>query len=219
MLNRIYLIGESYGGHFSTALGAKILANNTANQFKFKGLVITDGLVDTYHQLRWWAQYAYAAGLVDSITSSWYKNLQIQMSQAILDGNPYLMREINLKIINGLSAAGGGFQTINHRLYAGDSSPAALDSWLLNETVKELLHVDPTSSYNGCVDSVQQNLIPDRMVSFADNLTYILNHNDIKVLIWHGQDDFLINTPGVMSYIKILVEWKGLQDHYRAKKV
>ena len=214
----LYLIGESYGGHFSSALGAKILSNITVNKFNFKGLVISDGLLDMVNQMGSSAQLAYAAGLIDPITKSKYAGVQLQAAQTYAAGDVARARDLVTQAFAGLIAKGGNFIKNDYRRYEEDTSRADLEKWLLNDTIKELLHVDPTSTYAGCVDFAQENFKDDAYVSFTSNLTYILNNGDIKVLIWEGQDDWIINTPGVMNYLRSLTDWQGYQEFRSAKK-
>jgi len=39
----------------------------------------------------------------------------------------------------------------------------------------------------------------------------------IKVLIYNGQDDFVVNTPGVLTYINGM-NWEGLPQWKRTSK-
>ena len=217
----LYIVGESYGGHFAPAVAAKIVSNITQNQIKLAGVAIGDGLVDTIGQIGWWAQYSYAAGLIDAVTRDQYKALQNQMYMYISNDQYDLASAAMDEILGGLITEGGGFMAINFRLYEGTSELYDLSVWLANQTVKALLHVDPTAEYNGCESGVSSAFTRDLISSFAENLTYVMNYQGgaIKTLIYQGQDDMLINTPGAMSYIQRLSDWIGLPSYNSAKRV
>lgn len=55
----------------------------------------------------------------------------------------------------------------------------------------------------------------DVTVSYSDNLIYCLRQ--LKVLIYNGQFDFVVNTAGVLQHLNSL-NWNGLNNWKRARK-
>lgn len=55
----------------------------------------------------------------------------------------------------------------------------------------------------------------DVTASYASDLVIALKN--IKVLIYNGQDDVVVNTPGVMQYLNSL-NWDGIAAWKRTKK-
>lgn len=50
----------------------------------------------------------------------------------------------------------------------------------------------------------------DMFKSYADNLEYVIKTGK-RVLIYNGQNDFIVNTAGVITYLQSL-EWPGVRD-------
>jgi len=46
-------------------------------------------------------------------------------------------------------------------------------------------------------------------------LPYVIEH--IKVLLYNGQDDIIVNTPAAESWIKT-IDWDGINDYLEADK-
>jgi carboxypeptidase C (cathepsin A) len=85
--------------------------------------------------------------------------------------------------------------------------------------VKQYLGADPDVNWLGCVESVYSDYFEDISQSYAPNVTYILSQSvyPIKVMIYNGQDDIIVNTPGVETYIRGL-KWTGLPFFLASKK-
>lgn len=71
-------------------------------------------------------------------------------------------------------------------------------------------------SFNDFNTKVQTALIPDIMRSYAHLMPKILEH--IRVLLWNGQDDLIVNTPQAETWIKN-IDWPGKQGYYEADKI
>lgn len=52
--------------------------------------------------------------------------------------------------------------------------------------------------------------------SYAGSVVNILKKN-VRVMIYNGQDDFVVNTPGVLNYLNNL-NWIGILEWKKAKK-
>lgn len=50
----------------------------------------------------------------------------------------------------------------------------------------------------------------DLSMSFKMNLQRLLNY-DVKTLIYNGQNDFIVNTAGVLTYMNTL-QWKYAKE-------
>jgi len=85
--------------------------------------------------------------------------------------------------------------------------------------VKEILGADPNVEWTGCVGIVYSDFFNDISQSYASNVTYILTQKvyNIKVLLYNGQDDVIVNTAGVQLYIRNL-KWIGLPKFLTAPK-
>jgi carboxypeptidase C (cathepsin A) len=101
--------------------------------------------------------------------------------------------------------------TYNFRQYGdGDFSFATV----LNNSRTELgipqdIYYVPGS--DGIYDAFQADITK----SYADKVVNLLRR--IKVLIYNGQDDFVVNTPGVLNYLNSL-NWEGVPRWKRTPK-
>jgi len=48
-----------------------------------------------------------------------------------------------------------------------------------------------------------KDFLPDFSLSYRKSLEYVLS-KDIQTLIYNGQNDFIVNTPGVLNYLHAL---------------
>ncbi len=64
-------------------------------------------------------------------------------------------------------------------------------------------------------DQVYNSFHNDITKSYASYITIMLRN--IKVLIYNGQDDFVVNTAGVLQYLNSL-GWEGIAAWKRAKR-
>lgn len=64
-------------------------------------------------------------------------------------------------------------------------------------------------------DAIYTAFSKDVTRSVASDVTFILNQ--IKVLIYNGQNDVVVNTPGVLQYLNSLT-WSNLWQWKRAEK-
>lgn len=64
-------------------------------------------------------------------------------------------------------------------------------------------------------DAIYDAFQADISKSYANKVVDMLRR--IKVLIYNGQDDFVVNTPGVLTYLNSL-NWQGTRNWKRAQK-
>jgi carboxypeptidase C (cathepsin A) len=65
-------------------------------------------------------------------------------------------------------------------------------------------------------DDIYNSFASDISRSYAGDVIYLLR-NRIRVLIYNGQDDFVVNTPGVLNYLNSL-NWDGIPYWKRSRK-
>lgn len=65
-------------------------------------------------------------------------------------------------------------------------------------------------------DDIYNAFAADISRSYAGDVIALLRSNT-RVMIYNGQDDFVVNTPGVLNYINGL-NWVGIPNWKRAKK-
>jgi carboxypeptidase C (cathepsin A) len=80
---------------------------------------------------------------------------------------------------------------------------------------KDALGVPKDLDYLPGSDQVYESFHADIAQSYASDVVIMLRH--IRVLIYNGQDDFVVNTAGVLQYLNSL-GWEGISAWKRAKK-
>lgn len=70
--------------------------------------------------------------------------------------------------------------------------------------------------YHPGSDEVYNSFKGDVGKSYASDVVVALRH--IKVLLYNGQDDYVVNTAGVLQYINSL-GWENINSWKRAKKI
>ena len=82
----------------------------------------------------------------------------------------------------------------------GDYSFNYIGQWLNKASTKETLNVPSFASWVGCNDTMYDYYKADIMTSTVPELAYILSQG-MKVMIYNGQDDLIVNTPGIEAMI------------------
>eukprot|EP00331_Platyophrya_macrostoma_P015225 CAMPEP_0176467018 /NCGR_PEP_ID=MMETSP0127-20121128/38225_1 /TAXON_ID=938130 /ORGANISM="Platyophrya macrostoma, Strain WH" /LENGTH=462 /DNA_ID=CAMNT_0017860271 /DNA_START=21 /DNA_END=1409 /DNA_ORIENTATION=- len=207
-LQPLYVFGESYGGHYGPAVVSRLIANNNNTNINITGLGIVDGWVNPYYQATAYAEYAYAAGLIDPYTRDQMMKAEEKVKEAFFNQEHAQVASLWGQVtdfINGLN-----LNVYNYRMYTDTDSlgsPYAL--WLNNNTIKQGLGVDSSVYYNDCVD-MHGSFDVDLGTSFNSKMEYILSSTSpaVKVLVMNGADDFIVNSAGVERYIRTL-NWPG----------
>ena len=105
----------------------------------------------------------------------------------------------------------GGMNNYNFRQYSyGDESFA--DFLQKN---KASLGVPSNIDYHPGSDEVYNSFKKDVGKSYASDIVILLRH--IRVLLYNGQDDYVVNTAGVLQYLNSL-GWENIASWKRAKK-
>lgn len=106
----------------------------------------------------------------------------------------------------------GGMSTYNFRQYGEmDMSFATF----LNNS-KSNFGVPPDVYYVPGNENIYDAFALDISRSYAGDIVNLLK-NQIRVLVYNGQDDFVVNTPGVLSYLNGL-NWQYTSNWKRSKK-
>ncbi|CAG9333384.1 unnamed protein product [Blepharisma stoltei] len=218
-LNRdIYFFGESYGGHWVPGIAYKILSENQSPnpQFKFnlKGIGMGDPWIDPSTQTSSYGHYAYSSGLINQeelqIIETYEQELQTELSLGNLP-EAYM----NWGNILGLTAEySGGINIYDIRQYT-NYNYTIIEEWLNSNETKTMLHAPLNIVHEDCSQAVY-NMTQDFLSSTGILLPFILD--SINVLIWIGQDDFIVNTPAIENTIAN-INWPNIQNLINTNKI
>jgi carboxypeptidase C (cathepsin A) len=203
----VFIFGSSYGGHWVPGLAWNVLQQNglfPGFYVNLTGIGIGDGWVDPASQTQTYANYAYSTSLMNSNQLSivnYYQNLvatQLSQGQWFQAANNW----------GNILGAFGGFSSnaniYNVRFY-GDYNEDNFDRFMNDESTKEMLHVYPNSQFASCNQTVYNYYTQDIMNSSIVFLPYILAQG-VKVIMYNGQDDFIVNSPGVENMMAA-IDW------------
>lgn len=214
LLNDIYLFGESYAGHYVPATAAVIVKNQTQSGIYLTGIGIGDGIVDPINQIPFWDVYTFSNGLLSTMGRD---NMAQNESLAVVDilNQNYASCASRMDDVLGyIGDVNPGINIYNFRQYGG-GAPDYLEAWANAPSTQSQLNTPPSLVYQGCNGDVYMNFINDICVSFATDLEYL--SGKIKVLVYNGQDDIIINSPGTENYLWNL-KWPDGQDITQAQK-
>lgn len=199
LTNDLYIFGESYAGHYVPAIAALLVANQSESGISLTGIGIGNGLVDPISQMDSWDLYTFSNGLMSSQGG---QNMSIGQSQALryirAGDNPSCSNAVD-DVLGAIDEVNPGINIYNFRQYNYEVG-SDLEPWANSQSTRTLLNVPTTMPYEGCVSWMYANFLNDICRSYRTNLEFVAER--IKVIIYNGQDDILVNTPGVETYIR-----------------
>jgi vitellogenic carboxypeptidase-like protein len=105
----------------------------------------------------------------------------------------------------------GGMSEYNFRQY--DYGDSTMDGYL--ERSKKDLGVPDNVTYISGNGDVYESFHEDITQSYAADLVFLLGQ--VRVLIYNGQEDYVVNTAGVLNYVNNL-QWAGSEEWRRTSK-
>lgn len=99
----------------------------------------------------------------------------------------------------------GGMNEFNFRQYGGFED--TIGSFL--ESKKTSLGIPTEIKYIFGNDQIYESFQDDISRSYVESLVWLLNKETLKVLVYNGQEDYVINTPGVLNYLNKM-PWQNI---------
>lgn len=234
----LFVTGESYGGHYVPAISYYIHERNLdltkcngdtilgtpCQKLPFQGLAIGDGWVDPVNQMTGYPGLLYNFGLVDD--------------QELVKINEYCTSTIELIKENEMKKAFDVWdEMLNGDVYPYPSyfknvtgsndydnmlrtnAPASFGYYapFLNQPiVREKIHVGDAIFNSG--HECELHLLADFHVSFAEELSTLLDYGQYNIILYSGQLDIIIGAPLTEAFLKVL-DWKGKDSYLSAPKI
>ena len=176
------------------------------------GVAIGDGWTDPINQVNYYDSYLWSVACVDKKfrdVLTWYQtNAIINIyDQKYAEATAYFDFITN----NDTTPKEyfGGISTFNFRHYDE-----------MDETFAKFLDTNKAEfgasvKYIPGNDQVYTSFANDISRSYASDVVFLLRN--VKVLIYNGQNDFVVNTAGVLQYVNSL-NWEGINQWKRTKK-
>ena len=210
----LFIIGESYAGHFVPAFSAYLLQNSQIVTKNLKGIGIGNGWVDPKQQYPAYTEYMHQIGF---ITDTQYRDLNYvrDMCEALIAIDSLVMAtdmcNIYLELV--LKVAEGNINrsiNIYDTRIPCDSPPLCydftnIDNFLNSDEVREALGVN--RSWTECNMGVHLALLGDWMKEFETDVVLTLEKG-VRVLVYSGKNDFICNYMGGHDWTDQM-KWPG----------
>jgi len=206
--NPFYIFGESYAGHYIPSVASQMVASKAKTGLNLAGIGIGNGLTDPSHQGTGYAQFGYTAGFISgqmrANVAALGQQSQIEFANGNFSGVAGLFDEMIGTVVD--PDVTGLFSPYNYRDGPSANLASPYSFYLDDANVRKAFALDPAVKFSDCADGMYNDFYADIGQSYASNITYLLNQN-VPVLLYNGEDDVIVNTPGVRAWIKNL-DWQ-----------
>lgn len=219
----LYIFGESYGGHYAPAVSNRIFQGNKKNDGIFvnlKGVGVGNGLTDPVIQYQYYPAMAMNNTYgVKAVTEEQYEKMLQHLPactlmgaacQANVDACEYAYTFCNL--FETTPFYNSGLNPYDIRVPCGENDLCYnftnIEIFLNLESTRKALGVsDKVEKWQSCNNAVNLMFVNDWMRNFHKELIEMLE-NDVRVLIYAGDVDFICNWMGNKAWTQAL-QWSG----------
>ncbi|KAI6659309.1 Serine carboxypeptidase S10 family member 1-like [Oopsacas minuta] len=210
----LFIIGESYAGHYVPAFSAYILQNSQIVTKNLKGIGIGNGWVDPKQQYPAYTEFMHDLGYITNAEYTVF-NIAKDACLALIDAGSLVeaMDACSLYMEAVLKAAElhekRSMNVYDVRIPCG-SPPLCydfsnVDAFLNSADVQAALGVN--RSWTECNMGVHIALLGDWMKEFETSVALTLKKG-VRVLVYSGKDDFICNYKGGLAWTGDM-EWSG----------
>lgn len=211
----IVLTGESYGGHFLPALGARLLMEQQP-PFSLAAVAIGDGFTDPATQVLTKPQEAYAFALIDEKQLAEATALASLASNLAITGNFSGALSSRLAMEELVSKSSGINLYDVRTTQSYDWQDTRLNAFFGDNHTKDMLHIPRHVVFGASSDKVEQFLADDIMRSQKPNVEALLNAG-IRVLLYQGQFDWKDGVVSNERWIRSMA-WPGVSGYLKAPR-
>ncbi|XP_013787581.1 retinoid-inducible serine carboxypeptidase-like [Limulus polyphemus] len=240
----LYIFSESYGGKMAASFALALYKAVKSGKIScnFQGVTFGDSWISPIDSVATWGSYLYTVSMVDKqgleVINASVQDIRQSMAKGQYVNATELWsrtEDIVEKYTNGidwyniLSNVGEqpkpmvGSLPPNHILHksymrhVGNLSSDPLFK-LMNGKIKEMLRVIPKNvTWGGQSGAVFDALKGDFMKPVTDVVDILLNTTDLKVVVYNGQLDLIVDAPGTLQWIDSL-KWPGINGFKKAER-
>ncbi|CAG9331620.1 unnamed protein product [Blepharisma stoltei] len=216
----LYIFGDSYAGHWIPGIAYTILMNNRSPSpqaaFQLKGIGIGDPWIEAYTQDQYYSDYAYQSGLIDQEELKIIQTLENELVAQLTSENYDQASTLHDNILGNIVNYAGNVNVMNLRCYNNCYDLGKIPEWMNLASTKNMLHAPMDIVWQDCNGALGNAWTEDTMTSMASYFPLILDN--VKVLIYNGQDDLLVNSMGTQALLAKL-NWPYIQEFFNAYKI
>ena len=241
--NPLFIVGESYGGHYAPAIGERVVQGNAQSlentvRLNLHGVGVGNGLTDPGVQYDYYADMAYHnSHNIRTVNKATYESMKDAQKTCVsminecnrsgkttMDfkcqaANAYCNTKVTAPYYNT------GLNPYDIRKECGDH-PLCYDFshvelFLNQEETREALHVNnkkqKDSSWETCNNKVHGKFQADFVRDYSSDVKVLLD-NDVRVLIYAGDVDFICNYLGNRAWT-LALDWQYANEFRAAGDV
>ncbi|KAK9688263.1 Serine carboxypeptidase [Popillia japonica] len=212
----LYIFGESYGGKMAAEFAYQLEKEikDGIMDVNLEGIGLGDSYTSPIDYVLNYAPFALTIGLIDKQGYKIIDDLAQQTQKAVDKGLYEEAFDLEVKITNTLVELTKGIDVYNIVIKSNSTSSPKLMSYekkcnkFMNSFVKARLDIPQKVTWHYTNRDIYNALDQDIMRSVTDRIEYLLNNTDVKVIVYNGIFDFIVNTSGTLSWLDKL-DWIG----------
>ncbi|XP_031338715.1 retinoid-inducible serine carboxypeptidase-like isoform X1 [Photinus pyralis] len=221
----LYIFGESYGGKMAVEFAYQLVQEIRRGEVTvhFKGIGLGDAYISPIHYILNYGSLALNLGLIEKKDFNEISNLTEDVKVAIERRDFLAASDIEAKITDTVIKATQGIDVYNIVLKSNISALPRFLSYqdscnqLMNTKIKESLNISADIEWNFINDDIYSALQGDLMRPVTGTIEALLNETDIKIIVYNGVFDFLVNTAGTAMWLDDL-KWNRSSEWQETNK-
>jgi carboxypeptidase C (cathepsin A) len=219
----LFIVGESYAGHYIPAIGAEIVNSNSLYAKNLKGIAIGDGWVDPKTQYNTYAKFAFDNNLINESEVK-VANALYDACRVLIDAHAYLVAATACEALTNyvLERAEKTLgRSVNPYDIRKECTPppmcyelSQVDKFLARDDIRTELGIPQHIRWQECNALVQKLLLSDDVLSFQQDVALILAKQR-RVLIYSGNKDYICNYIGGQEWTYNMT-WAGKDAFHKA---
>ncbi|XP_063443920.1 retinoid-inducible serine carboxypeptidase-like [Mytilus trossulus] len=232
-----YIFCESYGGKMTAAISKSLYQNMNSGKIKvnFKGLALGDSWISPVDSTVNWAPYILTNSIIDEkgfykineatvkmtkmIEGGMWKEATTQWGviQDILETESNGVNFYNMLAWGGSEAGLKSSNNLKERMINRMIGALRTDKLtaLMNGEVKKMLNIPEKVEWGAQSSKVFMYQAEDFMKPVVDIVDYLIQNTSLSVVVYTGQLDIIVATPGTEKWITQLGIYK---DYYNATR-
>mmetsp|Transcript_12420 Transcript_12420/g.24648 ORF Transcript_12420/g.24648 Transcript_12420/m.24648 type:complete len:485 (+) Transcript_12420:29-1483(+) len=229
--NELYITGESYAGKYVPAFSYTIFSANKNLQpsddeyINFKGLSVGDGAMSPETQFFGFGDLLYNVAMINGRERQVIDDYEAKSRAALDAGDTVGAFEQFDEMLNGDFFPFPTYYTnvtglTNYFNFeqgdCGSCIPEYYGDWLDLPEIRQKIHVGELE-YSSFNETVEEYLKADWFVGVVDMLVPLLESDEVKVLVYSGQNDIILGPPPTENFLDGL-DWEGNDEWLATEK-